>query len=219
MAVWVVVLVAAAEVVAVVLAAAVAAAVVAAVPLVAGKIWWLVKSCLVASDWGLGANMQNKFKQLTGIAALEGQWLRRRHFDESVLAQVAERIRQSESEHSGELVVAVEAMMPSHEKDAHLRALEVYGRLRVWDTPLNSGVLLYLALDKRAIEIIADRGIDASSAQWQQVCADLQTRLAKGEYVEGLMAAVDAIQTILKTHAPHSPDHQTNALPDMPVVL
>ena len=167
--------------------------------------------------------MQNKLKQFTGIAALEGQWLRRKHFDESVLAQVAERIRQGEAEHSGELVVAVEAMMPSHEKDAHLRALEVYGRLRVWDTPLNSGVLLYLALDKRAIEIIADRGIAAGDEQWQQVCADLQARLAKADYVAGLMAAVDAIQAILKTQVPHSGENNSNnkinALPDMPVIL
>ena len=163
--------------------------------------------------------MQNKLKELTGIAALEGQWLRRRHFDESVLAQIAERIRQGESEHSGELVVAVEAMMPSHEKNAHLRALEVYGRLRVWDTPLNCGVLLYLALDKRAIEIIADRGIEVSGEQWLQVCADLQARFAKGDYVEGLMAAVDAIQAILKTQAPHSSDPKANVLSDMPVIL
>lgn len=167
--------------------------------------------------------MQNKFKRLTGIAALEGQWLRRRHFDEPMLTQIAERIRQAESEHTGELVVAVEARMPSHEQDARLRALEVYGRLSVWDTPLNSGVLLYLALDSRAIEIIADRGIDASRDQWQQVCADLQARLAKADYLEGLMAAVDAIQVILKTQAPlHSDsisDDKANVLPNRPVIL
>lgn len=162
--------------------------------------------------------MQNKFKQLTGLAALEGQWLRRRHFDETLLAQVAERIRQGESEHSGELMVAIEAIMPSHEADAQLRALEVFGRLRVWDTPLNSGVLLYLALDKRVIEIIADRGIAASAEQWQQVCENLQTRLAKGDYVDGLNQAVDEIQIILKAHAPQS-DHHNDVLPNQPIFL
>lgn len=163
--------------------------------------------------------MQNKIKQLTGIAALQGQWLRRKHFNESVLAQVAEQIRQGETQHSGELVVAVEGIMPSHETDPHLRALEVYGRLGVWDTPLNSGVLLYLALDKRAIEIIADRGLSASQEQWQQVCADLQASLAQDQYVNGLMAAVDAIQIILTTAAPYQSDSSHNALPDKPVLL
>lgn len=163
--------------------------------------------------------MKNKFKQFTGIAALEGQWLRRRHFDETLLKQVAERIKQGESEHSGELVVAIEAIMPGHEADAHLRALEVYGRLRVWDTPLNSGVLLYLALDKRAIEIIADRGLAVSNEQWQQICENLQAALAKGDYVAGLMAAVDDILVILKTQSPYSNGNEANVLPDMPVIL
>ena len=108
--------------------------------------------------------------------------------------------------------------MPKHEKHPHYRALEVYGRLRVWDTPLNSGVLLYLALDQRAIEIIADRGITASSAQWQQVCARLQARLAKGDYIEGLLAAVDDIEQILQKHAPEG-DHTADVLSNAPVLL
>ena len=170
--------------------------------------------------------MQNKFKQLTGLAALEGQWLRRRHFDETLLAQVAERIKQGEADHSGELMVAIEAIMPSHEQDAQLRALEVFGRLRVWDTPLNSGVLLYLALDKRAIEIIADRGLAVSNAQWHQICKNLQAALAKGDYVAGLLTAVDDILAILKTQAPsgehtqaESGEHISNVLPNEPVLL
>lgn len=162
--------------------------------------------------------MKQKLKQLTGISALEGRWLRRRHFDAEVLAHIAERIKQGESLHTGELVVAVEAMMPSHEKNAHLRALEVYGRLKIWDTPLNSGVLLYLSLDQRAIEVIADRGITASNEQWQQVCTRLQQRLAKADYIDGLMYAVDEIQAILKIHSPLG-DNDANVLSNTPVIL
>ena len=162
--------------------------------------------------------MKSKLKQITKVAALEGFLLRRRHFDEQVLVQVAERIKQCESSHSGELVVAVEAIMPSHEAVAHLRALEVYGRLRVWDTPLNSGVLLYLALDQQAIEIIADRGISVANTQWQQVCADLQVRFAKADYTNGLMDAIDTIQALLKEHAPQG-DNDANVLPNQPVFI
>lgn len=162
--------------------------------------------------------MKSKLKQITKVAALEGFLLRRRHFDEQVLAQVAERIKRGELSHSGELVVAVEAIMPSHEAVAHLRALEVYGRLRVWDTPLNSGVLLYLALDQQAIEIIADRGISVANTQWQQVCADLQVRFAKADYTNGLMDAIDTIQALLKEHAPQG-DNDANVLPNQPVFI
>lgn len=162
--------------------------------------------------------MKSKFKQLTGVAAIEGHLLRRRYFDEEVLAHVAERIKQNETMHTGELVVAVEAVMPNHESSPYLRALEVYGRLRVWDTPLNSGVLLYLALDQQAIEIIADRGLSVSDSQWQQICTDLQTRFAQADYIDALMDTVDGIQALLKVHAPVG-DNEANVLPNEPVVL
>ena len=108
--------------------------------------------------------------------------------------------------------------MPSHESSPHLRALEVYGRLRVWDTPLNSGVLLYLALDQQAIEIIADRGLSVTDTQWQQICADLQARFAKADYIDALMDAIDSIQALLKIHAPVG-DNDANVLPNKPVVF
>lgn len=162
--------------------------------------------------------MKSKFKQITRIASLEGYLLRRRYFNEQVLAQIAERIKRGESSHSAELVVAIEAIMPNHEPVAHLRALEVYGRLRVWDTPLNSGVLLYLALDQQAIEIIADRGITVTNAQWQQVCVGLQVRFSKADYINGLMEAIDTIQALLKEHAPQG-DNDVNVLPNEPVFI
>jgi uncharacterized membrane protein len=162
-----------------------------------------------------------KWKELTGWASVEGQWLRRKHFTPEVLEHIAERIQKSEQGHSGELMVAVEAIMPGHENDSHLRALEVFGRLRVWDTPADTGVLLYLALDKHRIEIIADRGVAAAPQQWAQVCQQLQRRLAQGDYVDGLMAAVDEIEKILVgACAPIAPDEvNLNDLPDGPVLL
>ncbi|EKU29455.1 hypothetical protein C660_14559 [Alcaligenes sp. HPC1271] len=103
--------------------------------------------------------MSVNWKELSGWASVQGQWLRRRHFNAEMLGHLAEQIRKGEENHSGELVVAIEAVLPAHEADSAQRALEVFGRLRVWDTPLNSGVLLYLALGQRRIHIIADRGI------------------------------------------------------------
>lgn len=158
------------------------------------------------------------FKKIIGYAALEGHWLRRRHFDDEILAHVTERIKQSESHHTGELVLAVEAAMPAHEPDAHLRALEVYGRLRIWDTPLKSGVLLYIALDQRAIEIIADRGVTADNTQWEQVCMRLQQHFSQGDYIDGLLQAVDDIEQILLVHAPQG-DISANILPNEPVLI
>lgn len=160
------------------------------------------------------------WKQFTGWASLEGQWLRRKHFTADVLAHIAERIRQSELGHTGELMLVVEAVSPAHEPDSRLRALEVFGRLRVWDTPLNTGVLLYLALDRHHIQIIADRGIAAPDELWEQVCSRLQSRLQQKDYAAGILAAVDDIEKILVTRCPPAPaEGNTNDLPNEPVLL
>lgn len=162
-------------------------------------------------------------KEMTGWAGLEGQWLRRRHFTPEVLAAIAERIRECERDHRGELVVAVEAASPVHERDSHMRALEVFGRLRVWDTPENSGVLLYLALDRHRIEIIADRGIAAGNHEWEKVCAGLQARLSEKAYAEGILAAIDDIEAIMRRYCPAMPDSDDGAadggLANEPVLL
>ncbi|MGG4605804.1 TPM domain-containing protein [Paenalcaligenes sp. Me131] len=164
--------------------------------------------------------MSRILKNMMGVSQVQGHWLRHKHFTAQVLDQVAQRIHASEQGHSGELVLAVEAVMPSHETDSHLRALEVFGRLRVWDTPLNSGVLLYLALDQRYIEIVADRGITASAEQWQAVCTKLQQAFGRKAYVEGLLQAVEDIEAILRRAAPPlSVSDEPNYLPDEPVLL
>jgi len=161
------------------------------------------------------------WKTLTGMSRLEGAWLQRTHFHDAALAQITEHIRQSETQHSGELMVAIEAVTPSHEPDSRLRALEVFGRLRTWDTQLNTGVLLYLALDKGRIEIVADRGINAASDAWQTVCQGLQQRLAAGDYLPGILEAIGAIEAILRHGCPplSQTNENPNLLPDNPVLL
>lgn len=152
----------------------------------------------------MAMNTPELFKEMTGWASLEGQWLRRRHFTPDTLALIANRIRECERDHSGELVVAIEAVSPVHERDSRMRALEVFGRLSVWDTPGNTGLLLYLALDRHRIEIISDRGIPAPDHEWEGVCNRLQARLAEKAYAEGILAAIEEIEAIMRRHCPAS---------------
>ncbi|MFT0849308.1 TPM domain-containing protein [Achromobacter sp. F4_2707] len=157
-------------------------------------------------------------KEMTGWASLEGQWLRRRHFTPDVLAAITQRIRECERDHNGELMVAIEAVSPIHERDSRMRALEVFGRLGVWDTAGNTGMLLYLALDRHRIEIIADRGIPASNYEWEGVCARLQARLAEKAYAEGILAAIDEIEAIMRRYCPRS-EGSNDSLANEPVLL
>lgn len=161
------------------------------------------------------------WKTLTGYARCEAWWIRRKHFHDEALSRIAAHINQSEMRHTGELMLAIETITPTHEADSRQRALEVFGRLRTWDTPLNTGVLLYLSLDKGRIEIIADRGIRATPEQWQQVCTQLQERFARGDYMPGLLNAIDRIEQILREGCPpqNGTDASPNLLPDEPVLL
>lgn len=159
------------------------------------------------------------WKHLTGWASVEGQVLRRRHFTPEVLERIARHIAACERSHAGELMLAIEAVSPAHEPDSHARALEVFGKLRVWDTPLNTGVLMYLALDRHSIELIADRGIRAPEDAWGQVCDRLRGHLQRGAFVDGVLAAVDDIEAICAQHCPASEGLDINELPDRPVLL
>jgi uncharacterized membrane protein len=93
--------------------------------------------------------------------------------------------------------------------------------LRVWDTHHNSGVLIYVLLADRAIEILADRGIAAkvAEAEWKSICARMQQRFAAGEFEHGAIEGVRAVGDILSRHFPADGSAKANELPDRPVVL
>lgn len=163
----------------------------------------------------------NKLTKLIGIDTLKGQYLGRRYFTKSFLAELSEQIAESERNHQAELVVAIERKFPGHLELTRDRALEVYGRLRVWDTPLNTGVLLYLSLDRQAIEIIADRGIEVADEKWVEVSASLADYFKNKQFCEGLEAAVKQIQGILNIACPRCAESDScdDFLANEPVIL
>jgi len=160
-----------------------------------------------------------KWRDAVGWTALHGHWLRRRHFGPAAMQQLTQAIRASEANHAGELVLALESSLPGHVDDSRERALEVFGRLRVWDTPQRTGVLLYLALGEHCIELVADRGVQGGAAAWPGICSALQQRLRAGDYLPGLLDAIAALERELAAHCAPEPPGTPNRLPDAPVVL
>ncbi|HEY0818400.1 MAG TPA: TPM domain-containing protein, partial [Rhizobacter sp.] len=101
------------------------------------------------------------------------------------------------------------------------RAITLFGKLRVWDTEHNNGVLIYLLLAEHAIEIVADRGLTrhVSPAQWKALTAGMADAFRRGDYEGGLNAAVDAVGEMLDRYFPSTgPEANPNELPDAPVV-
>jgi uncharacterized membrane protein len=135
-------------------------------------------------------------------------------------------VRASERRHSGEICVCVEAGLPLSYLwkglRARDRALTLFGKLRVWDTEANNGVLIYLLLAEHAIEIVADRGLSrrVPADQWQAVIHSLGASLRAGHFEEGLTAAVDAVDALLQQHFPLAAGQSNpNELPDAVLLL
>jgi hypothetical protein len=155
---------------------------------------------------------------------LAPQWIATRAFPKATLAAVENAVRESESRHRGEIRFAVEAglnlWLLLHGRTPRNRAIEIFSQLRVWDTAHNSGVLVYVQLVDRKIEIIADRGINSKvkPAEWEAICRRMETAFRGGRYEEGALAGIREITALL---AQHFPPGETNPdeLPDKPVVL
>jgi uncharacterized membrane protein len=103
---------------------------------------------------------------------------------------------------------------------ARERALDVFSQLRIWDTAHNSGVLIYLLLADRDVEIVADRGIDArvGHAGWEKICQQMEADFRAGDFESGVIKGVEAVSHELATHFPRS-GAGPNELPDAPVVM
>lgn len=152
-------------------------------------------------------------------------WLARRPFTSDALEKIERAIKTSERTHDGELRFAVEASLPlpyvfSSPTRIRERAEELFALLRVWDTERNSGVLIYVQLVDRRIEIVADRGIAAKVAQaeWNAVCGEMEKAFREGKFAEGALRAIERASALLAEHFP-ARDGNPNELPDRPVLL
>ena len=148
----------------------------------------------------------------------------RRALPAAALTRLAERIAASEQTHSGQIRICVEASLPlrylRQEASARQRAVTLFGKLGLWDTEHNNGVLIYLLLAERAIEIVADRGLRAHASVWQPMVEHLRAALQAGHFEGGLNEAVDATGTVLQREFPRAAGTLgENELPNEVVVL
>ncbi|WP_434033004.1 TPM domain-containing protein [Cupriavidus sp. a3] len=165
------------------------------------------------------ANIQRIARHL-----LMTQWRLRRTFPQAALHAIEQAISTSEASHIGQLCFVVEGALSwaglRKGLSARDRAIEVFSQQRVWDTEHNNGVLIYLLLADRDVEIVADRGIHVrvGSQEWETVCREMEASLQQGQYQHGVIAGVEAISRHLRQHFP-APGNGKNELSNKPVVL
>ena len=154
-----------------------------------------------------------------------GGWFRlSRWFPAATLTRIRDVIAEGERHHAGEICFAVEARYSFwsvlHGLQTRQRANQVFSMLRVWDTQDNSGVLLYLHLAERRVELIADRGIAArvDAAQWQTICEEFSKDVAIGSADVAVLMCIAKINTLLSLHFPAENDNPQE-LSNEPVIL
>jgi uncharacterized membrane protein len=114
----------------------------------------------------------------------------------------------SEARHSGEIRICIEAGLPMsylwRDATPRERAIAMFGKLRVWDTQHNNGILIYLLLAENAIELVADRAVSmpANSTFWQETVDKLSQHLKRGDFERGLTQALEEISALLVQHFP-----------------
>lgn len=155
---------------------------------------------------------------------LEHHWRARHVFTPRVLANIEAAIAAGEATHSGQLRFVVEGALDGapllRNQPARSRALDVFSQLRIWDTEHNNGVLIYLLLADRKVEIVADRGIDArvGNAGWENICREMEADFRHGAFEAGVLKGIEAVSRQLASYFPPRAD-QRNELPDQPVVI
>jgi uncharacterized membrane protein len=132
----------------------------------------------------------------------------RRAVPPELLLQLERYVAASEARHSGEIRLCIEAGLPMsylwRDATPRERAIAMFGKLRVWDTAHNNGVLIYLLLAEHAIEIVADRAIStpANLDFWPKIVAALGEHLKRGDFEHGLTQAVEEISALLVQQFP-----------------
>ena len=151
-------------------------------------------------------------------------WFVRRGFSRGDLAAIGDAIAACEKLHRGELRFVVEGPLSLSAlwrgMSSRARAVDVFSAQRVWDTAENSGILIYVQLVDRRVEILADRGIAARVAQveWDAICRDMEANFRGGEWRRGALQAVARAGTLLASHFPAASSNP-NELPDQPLVI
>jgi hypothetical protein len=148
----------------------------------------------------------------------------RRRFPAATLDAIERAVHGGERGHDGEVRFAIEAELELGallaDETPRQRAIEVFAHLGVWDTERDNGVLVYLLLADRAVEIVADRGFNGRVAddEWSGICRAMEAEFGAGRFEHGACAGVAAVHALIARHFPAVAGGQ-DELPNRPVLL
>lgn len=147
----------------------------------------------------------------------------KRAFPTATLDAITAAVMAGEQTHRGEVRLVVEKSLPfaavREGVTNRQRALAMFAECGVWDTEDNCGVLIYINLAERKVDIVADRGIDRciDAATWKAVCDTMTSGFAQGNFHDSTLAAIARVNDLLRMHFP-ARGARANELPDQPLM-
>ncbi len=143
-----------------------------------------------------------------------------RAFPEPALLRIEQVVTHAELGTTGQIRVAIESHLPAIAAwsgySARERSIDVFSQLRVWDTEHNNGVLIYLLMADKDVEIVADRHIHRAvgAGQWHRICKMMESYFGRGEFEKGVSVGAEEIGKLLRHHFPG--ESERNELPNRP---
>ncbi len=134
----------------------------------------------------------------------------RKIFTNDDLKKISEKIAQIEKNTSGEVRVSIREKRSLIERKLSIFdiALREFYRLGMDKTRDKTGVLIFLLLSERKLQIIADEGINSKveNQAWQRIADAMVEKFKEGKYLDGLLFGLDEVGKILHAHFPIKPD-------------
>lgn len=151
-------------------------------------------------------------------------WQTHQCFDADIQAKISHAVAQAEQHHAGEIRVIIEGHLPLHialRGSTRIRAKQLFAEYGVWDTAYNSGVLLYINLCERTVEIVADRGINSfvDDAHWITICHNMTALLSQKQYAAGVIQGIEQVGQILEQYYDHQIKDLGNELDNSAILL
>ena len=147
------------------------------------------------------------WRQVLFVPLLHSRWI-----TTETRLRLSAKVTDAERGHRGEVFLVIENHLPissAYYNSAHERAVELFSRCRVWDTEENTGVLVYVNVCERHLDIVADRGINAhvSPTVWQAMCDKAIAGIANQKTEDSLTDLLDEIGQLLRQyyHLEHDP--------------
>lgn len=148
----------------------------------------------------------------------------KRYFNQQDQHAIAEAVKIAEQGHIGEIQVVIEAYIPAsnaYYQDTYARAKQLFAEIGVWDTEFNSGVLLYINLCDKKVEILIDRGIKKATTQesWNAICESMIQTMKQQKYREAVVNGVNEIGRLLDLYYDGQTIDIENELSNRPILI